>query len=530
MLTRPGLRLLHLAAPLLALLLGGVALAATSTSKVSYLSGATVYSDVGSLDGVQVGDSMQVMRGTVAIGMLKVAYVSTRRAACDTLWTRSRIAIGDDLRFTSHALPPAPAGRSDSLSAGTIQRTLIVGQPGAKARQSRIRGRIGARWLSVSSSGSQFKQPSLDLRFDGLGAGGGHVDLFVDVRNRRTIRTTGGDSRTDQLSRLYRASLVVRTIDSHRSITLGRQISSSLASVSLFDGALMKLGNDRYSIGVFSGAQPDPVDDGLSADIIETGGFFEFRNAPAAQRRYQLTIGGIASQHYGQPNRDFIFAQGSWSARSFNTSFAQEVDYNRGWKRAQGEAAFSPTSTFWIMRIMPISWMGITTGLDNRRSVRLYRDRTTPQDQFDDAYRQGAWVGGDAAILKRLRISGEARGTGDADHSLSWSGGAELYRITSHNIAVRGRYSQFAGSSVTSRLYSCGLGFDPTVRSHVEVAGGVRGTRSDPAPGWDSQTWQSVDVNFTMGARWYLNGGFERDHGGSGGAAQQMQAGVSWRF
>ena len=181
-----------LALPLLACLLAGTALADAPSAKVTYLAGAMVYADVGALDGLQTGDSVQVVRAGAPLALVKVTYLSSHRVACDTLWTRGPVALGDDVVFRPHALP-APA-------APTV--TASRPQSGATARaqlhRPRMRGRVGARWLSVDMEGTGFRQPALDLRFDGYDQGNGHVDVSFDMRNRRTFRTRAGTSTTSR--------------------------------------------------------------------------------------------------------------------------------------------------------------------------------------------------------------------------------------------------------------------------------------------------------------------------------------------
>ncbi len=524
MLIRPG-RFTTLVTALLAGVLAHAA-ALAATTKVAYLTGGTVYAEAGALDGLAPGDTVQIVRAGSTFALAKVTYVSSHRAACDTLWTHGPIAVGDDVRYAAHAAPAPDASAGDSIAGAA--------RPAARAttvrKVSKWRGRIGARWLSVESGGMSFRQPALDLRLNARGEGGGHLDLAFDMRNRRTMRSGFGNSTTEQLSRVYSASLVLRSRDAHHAISLGRQTSSSLSSVSLFDGLVVRTGNERHAFGAFSGTQPDPRDLGLSADVFESGVFAEFRSAVTSSHAYLASFGGITSQQAGQPNRDFLFALANWSAPKLSTSFTQEVDWNRGWKRAQGEPALSPTSTFWTMRVAPVAWLGVSTGFDNRRNVRLWRDHETPADQFDDAYRQGAWVGTDVDIRHRVRFTGETRGSGGADHSRSWSGGVEAYRLTALRLALRARASQFGGGNVTSRLWSGGLGVDPTPLSHLEYGGGVRETRIAPATSFEQQTWQSVTVDITIGRRWYLNGGWEHDAGGSAGASRQYTGGASWRF
>jgi hypothetical protein len=386
--------------------------------------------------------------------------------------------------------------------------------------------------LSVDASGgSRFQQPALDLRVDGTNAGAGHVDVAVDMRTRRTTRSfTGAGDQTESLSRVYRAALTVRSLDANRRVTLGRQSSPTLASISLFDGALLEWGNGRRSIGLFGGTQPSPSGLRVSREIVESGVYAEWHQRPLSARRWSASFGGVTSQDHGQPNRDFLFAQTWWYSKALNASVAQEVDVNRGWKRDAGEAALSPTSTFANLRLPVREWLALTGGYDNRRNVRLYRDRLTPETEFDDAYRQGAWYGAQSSITRHVRLATELRSNAGADHSHAWSASGELYRFAPLHATLRARASSYSGGAVESRLQSGGLGFDPLPLSHVEASGGMRSTRNPLLVTEDREYWQSIDCDLTLGRSWYVNGGWERDYGGSAGDTRQLQAGLSWRF
>ncbi len=496
----------------------------SATTKLSYLAGGSAYVDVGTADGLLPGDTLTVLRNGGAIAGLRVAFASTKRAACDTVWTRGAIAIGDDVRYAPHPAPAPPAPV-------VVDSTKHAAARKPAGQRARLRGRIGGHWLSVSTANGMFKEPGVDLRLDGYDQASGHVDLSLDLRSRRSSRSFSGlPVEVDELARVYRASMTVRSRNSHHQLTVGRQISPTLASISLFDGVLMQTGNDRHSFGAFSGTQPDPVRYSFSGDILESGLFAEWHQAPAAVRRWQVTLGGVTSQQAGQTNRDFLFTQANWVSRAVMTSFAQEIDYNRGWKRALGEPMLSPTSTFAMTRILATPWLAFTSGYDNRRSVRLYRDRLTPETQFDDAYRQGTWVGSDLELLQRIRLSGELRGTAAADHSHAWSTNAEINRLSRMHVALRGRMSRYQGQTVLSRLASGSVGLDPIPLSHLELSGGVRRTLVQPSTHEDSERWQSIDLDLSLGRRWYLNGGLERDYGGVAGETRQAQGGVSWRF
>lgn len=519
-------------------LAAGTAFAVPAVTKVTYVSGANVYVEVGALEGVRVGDTLQVWRDGALVARVRAAYVSSRRAACDTLWTAQLPRTGDEARYDSRAAEVA--ARADSVRtavalADSARRSaqLPPASPTAKSvNRQRLRGRVGARWLSVTTSdGAKFQQPSLDMRFDGHNVAAGHMDVTFDMRNRRTTRNySGGEAQTDQQARVYRAAMTVRSHDSGRKFTVGRQSSPLLASINLFDGGLLELGTSRHSVGVFSGTQPDPEKYSFSGKVLQFGGYAEWHQAPQSQQRWSYAMGAVSSQENGEPNRDFAFVQSWWFTKRFNASVTQEVDFNRGWKRALGEPALSATSTFGSLRVPVTEWATATAGYDNRRSVRLYRDRLTPETQFDDAYRQGAWFGAQFEIAKRARLNAETRGNAGSDKSRSWSGSAEIMRIAPLRTTARFRASTYDGQTVTSSLWSGGIGFDPVSQSHIEMAFGSRKTEDTFSHASDTERWESADFDWTLGRSWYVNGGWEQDHGGLSGTTRQIQGGLSWRF
>jgi hypothetical protein len=277
-------------------------------------------------------------------------------------------------------------------------------------RGTRTRGRIGASWLSVVTDGaSRFQQPALELRLDDRDRMGGHVDAALDVRGRRTVRESATGHELEQLSRVYRALMTLRSEDGRERLTLGRQSSPTLASISLFDGALAEWSGERRAAGVFAARKPDPLRYRWSGDIVEGGGFLEWHAPPRAPARWAASVGGVSSRASGELNRDFAFAQGWWFSRAVSASFAQELDVNSGWKLSAGEPPLSWTSTFATVRVPAGEHLAVQSGFDNRRNVRLWRDRDTPETEFDDRYRQGAWAGATFDVMGHVRGGSELR-------------------------------------------------------------------------------------------------------------------------
>ena len=511
--------------------------AAAATTRVTYLAGGTVYVEAGKLEGLREGDTLRVIRDGVGIAGLRVTYLSSHRASCDTFAVVQAPRVGDDVRFEPHApLPVARAGADSSGAAAASGDSPAAATAAVDTTRSRrgprpYRGRVGLRYLSIQSSNGagSVRQPALDLRFDGTGIAG-ILDLAADARSRRTswIRSDGS-VQNDGQARVYRLALGLHDEAGRYRITLGRQTSPALAAVSLFDGALLESAGQRWSAGLFSGTQPEPADLGLSTDILEYGGFAGLHSPPRATRRWRMDLGAVSSYAGGQPNRDFAFAQASLQDPRLSLSGTQEVDFNRGWKIALGEPSWSATSTFLLARVQVVEPFAVRGGFDNRRNVRLYRDRLTPETDFDDRYRQGAWGGASLELIRHLRFDGDYRVRGGADASHTWSGSMEAFRLGPVHALVRGRYSIYRSDPTESQLLTLSFGLDPIPGTHVETSGGTR-TTTDRASGIEERIeWQSVDFDLALARRWYVNGSYERDQGGVD-RTTQAYTGLSWRF
>ena len=212
-----------------------------------------------------------------------------------------------------------------------------------------LHGRVGVRYLTIRQAGGgpSYSQPSLDLRLDGSNIGGSAFGLNADIRARRTSSTLAdGATSQDHSYRVYGLALSFRPMGSPFRLTVGRQFSAPLASVSFFDGLTAEYTRPTWGIGAFGGTQPDPTSFGYATDLKEFGAYFQFRSRPGSQQRWSLTTGGIGSYQNGHPNREFLFLNGTWSSSRVSAYISQEVDYNHGWKASVGEPTLSPTSTY----------------------------------------------------------------------------------------------------------------------------------------------------------------------------------------
>ncbi|MGH7740458.1 MAG: hypothetical protein ACRENS_00385 [Candidatus Eiseniibacteriota bacterium] len=509
-------------------------------TKISYITGGTVYLESGREDGLHEGDTLSVKRGDAEIGRLKVTFLSSHRAACDTFKVATELHVGDAIKFVAHdhTLAQAPVASSgQKMVMLTSTSPAVPMAKHAKHEVSPLHGRVGARFLSVQDKGSGgnggFSQPALDVLLNGSNMSGVPIDLSLDARTRRTTTTiAGGGLTSDASTRIYRASLSLHDRLSKFRMTIGRQTSPTLASVSIFDGVLAEYGGNRYSAGLFSGTQPDPVQDNISSSIFEHGAYVEMHQRPMAMRHWSLALGGVTSTQDGQVNRDFLFTQAYYQTPNFSTSINQEVDVNRGWKRAAGEQPLTPTSTFAMARLQLSKPLSLNIGYDNRRNVRLYRDYVSPATEFDDLYRSGGWVGASLEGGPHMRLDGDfrQRGGSPADRSTAWSSGAQFMRMGFWNLTMRGRYSEYNSTTLISRLTSFGASVDPIGYMHLEGSGGTRSSiNSGFTSASENVVWYSADLDLTLARRWYVNANLEHDKGTVSDITQEY-VGLSWRF
>jgi len=503
-----------------------------SEAHISYLTTVSVYLDQGREAGLEVGNTVDLMRGGEAIAKLTVSYVSAHRAVCDVTGSAMVFGVGDLVRFVPSAKEPVPPTASETLLTETKPRRRT-----GRLREMGLSGRIGVRYLSVESrsdTGSSFSQPSLDFRLDGTNIGGSPIGLAVDVRTRRSYRTAvGGETETDGRTQVYRMAAIVQAPGSPFFLIAGRQFSSTLASVSIFDGVMGEYRGDRWSSGMFSGTQPDPTDFGISNEIREHGVYVQVHNKLNSIKKWAFTTGVIGSYQDHEVNREFVYLQTRYNHKRLSFYLAQEVDYNRGWKEEAGEDRWSDTSTFVNLGLRASNSVSFNVGYDNRRSIRLYRSLVTPETEFDDSYRKGGWVGTRVRFAKRYRVDLRFRSSGggtagDADSYTFGFGASRM--IPGLKLDFRSRSTQYTNQQVEGWLHSAGLGRSIGRRVHLELNGGLREETGLSLALQDSRlTWYGAELDVNLGRHVYLSVSGER----SEGAAEdndQIYSSLSYRF
>jgi hypothetical protein len=493
---------------------------ATVVAKVSYVSGGSVYLDAGRDQGVAPGDSALAQRAGRMIAGLLVREVTSSRAVCDTFAVAAMPQIGDVVRCRARAAaaPVAIAGAAgDSAAAGDEP------PPAPRTRRSRTwRGRVALGFLGVTpDEGGSVRQPTLDLRLDRIGR---TLNLQADVRGR----STQDDAGTDREARVYRLSAAFHDAAVRRRLVVGRQVLSSAPGAAFFDGAVAELDRGAWTIGLFGGGEPEASTFRPSFDQIQAGAFVRARRSQAG-RVWSATFGFFDARYKGDIDRDALFLDVFHVAPGRSFFFNQEVDVNPAWKRALGEAPVSATSTFLFGRQALGPALSVQAGFDNRRNVRLARDRETAETAFDDRYRQGGWTGLTWDASRWLRLDGSGRWTsGISQASRAYTGMVLLWTPRRHDLALRVRSTRTDGAT---------QGWLHVLEGEWRFAGDRRLLVRAGREAWDDaggssttiNRWKGAELQSGLGAKVYGFASGEWRDGDSGGT-MQSQFGLSWFF
>ncbi len=492
--------------------------AAPATARITYVTGTSIYLDAGRQEGINEGDTIEVMRDGQMIATLRVAYLSEHSSSCTIVGVSEPPAVGDVARYTPRAPLTGAAGAtapgevagpgSGAGAAPTATRSRFSG-PG-------LHGRAGVRYLVVRDTGNAdngYTQPSLDLRLDGEGLGGSDFDLNVDVRARQTYRNWPG-SEDQRLDRVYRLSTTYRFPDRRQRLTVGRQFAPNLEAVNIFDGALYDIDGGRWGAGFFAGTQPDPTDFGVDGTVTEYGGYYLVHSRAPEAKQWAVTLGLIDSYAEGDVNREWFYLQGRYRGPRLNGFVTSEIDYNRSWKVSEaGESTVSPTSTFATLHFRASEHVSLRAGYDNRRSVRLYQDRVTPATTFDDAYRQGGWAGASFRFGRHFGIGADARVStgGPAGRADGYSGDLAWDGVGGANFGFSLRTTRYGNDHSDGWLYTLIGGWDLGRRCRMDLSvGRVEETDTEDTALDRSDDWYGIDLNIVMGRSWFAIVSWER--------------------
>ncbi len=514
-------------------------------SNISFISGTEIYIAAGRQDGLVEGSEVVVIRGDSVVATLRVKFLASHKSDCELMQGTADLALGDKVRFHRYVAPQQIASA-----------TPIVPHARRLSGQG-LHGRIGSRYLRATTSteapgqpvGSNgFNQPSLDARLYGLAIGGTPLGLALDLRARQTTTSSAGNTTVDGHTRAYQAVLFWNAPDAKFRAAAGRQYLTYISSIGLFDGGLMELNGRHTSFGAFAGFEPDAATLDFSSTVHDYGAYMTMHNAPGGMTATAFTLGAVGSYEGSTQRREWGIVQANVSNRYLSLYLLQEIDYYRPWKLVGPNAessTFSFTSQFANVSARPKPWLSINATYDKRRNVRLIRDFTNPETNFDDAYREGYgmgvqyagrqfYLGGDwrrstgATVLDANSYTATFGANRVAPLSLGFSFRATWYQNQNDSSAVNPGAMQ-----TTGHLYSGHISADPVTLVHLDLNAGIRQEDNPVYTQLQKSSWYGLDVDVAMARQWYFSFSAlrQQDPANPGTSTlTQLYGGLTYRF
>jgi hypothetical protein len=225
---------------------------------------------------------------------------------------------------------------------------------------------------------------------------------------------------------------------------------------------------------------------------------------------------GLVGSYDGRAiNREYVALQAHVYGARFTGAFLQEIDINRDW-RALDESALGLTSTFVSLHYQAWEAIRVDAGFDTRRNVRLYRDRITPETEFDDSHRQGYWAGLRLrpftplqAGLRFRRSTGGSSGTADAATATLRARWPSFFGIVLH-----ARTTRYESPQSWGWLFAFGGGSALPGGGSMDLTWGRRDETLAHTTASDNDIdWYSLDLERRVAERWYALLSFERSSG-----------------
>lgn len=364
---------------------------AIRTGRVTYVTGTTCYTSLGSARGIGDSTLVFVVAGSDTVGVLQVDATSSASSACTVLRSTRRLREGDEVVAF---VPPTPAEQSLPPAAAAASPVEPITQSTPAGRGLRedgfdVRGRISAQVYL-----NRYDTPEYNLSQPGLvvslrGRGGDLPVSFEVYGNARTLsRGTAGlwGGTSENQSRLYRLSGGYD--DGTTIVHAGRMSPVYTSSFGSVDGLLFTHRLGEWSLGTTFGYQPDYDYRGTATDFTKFALFAAW--APPGLR-YGFVSAAYARNYFqGRLNREIAGLQTSLAVNEELSFFGNaEIDLRR---RVSGAFELSPQLVLFYGNVAwrPLPLLSIGVGGDASRPQYEYATTAgLPDSVFDRTIRGG---------------------------------------------------------------------------------------------------------------------------------------------
>jgi hypothetical protein len=435
------------------------------TVRVRQVMGSSVYLDHGRNAGLQVGQRVRIVREGLTIAELTVEYIANRSASCRVLSSTGDVAAGDlavavPMPLASPGVSPAPGAPQKETAVESSRATTapVSTQRELPARPWANRsGTLSIYWLSYQDGTAvqrDFSQLTTRASLYLRGIGGSPYEFRFRGRGRQET-TTQPDrpTETDSSNRLYEMAIVYEPEDSHYTYQLGRLAPSAYIGFQYLDGFIAEAHfNPHYGVGAFYGNRPDPATLDFSNALNSYGGFVHFRSRTPGRPLYSdMVLAAIGEYDNGNVSREYL----SWYGRQgsggdWSLYERAELDLNRDWRKITSGSSYQLSNLLFSGTYRFTKSVRVGATYDQRRRYLTFEDRNTPEELFNDMFREGfrlsAYLGPPRGVRLNLSV-GMRRREGDVKDSLTYNGSVFHTNVGGWNLYLGADYSAFTGEA-----------------------------------------------------------------------------------
>ena len=488
---------------------------------VSYISAEHVYLSGGKKQGLQTGNTAQVVRAGKVIAELRVVYTADRSASCKIVKSSAPIQPGDKvLVFVKQVEKQTPAKPS-----AVTEKAPAVQSRVKKKSSTRVSGSLSLQWyqfVDEGESGIGFAQPAIRFNLRARRLWNRDYNFQVRFRSRYYERANRPASSTvpaaEWRNRLYMLSFSYDNPAATFNFKAGRILSNAFSGIGYVDGLQLQHNINRaWHWGVFAGFQPELVYSGFQSERRKYGLYVHFVKGDYGSQRFETTISAAGEYEASTVSRELIYVQTSYS-QSGSWSFYQsmELDVNRQRRKEKTGQDVSLSSLYLSGQMWLGEGLSATLSYDNRRNYYIYEYRSLADSLFDDAFRQGLRIRVNYRFLKNYRVylSGGLRQRESEDRfTYSYSGG-----LLARNVIIP-RLSFNARAAAFSNLYNRGVTYSLRLSQYLRgghnfsLAYGANEYRLRLYDAGGLNRWARANVHIQLPLRLYLSGYYEYDWG-----------------
>ena len=490
-----------------------------------------VYVDLGTTDGLAIGDTLSVTSGASRGESLVTTYVAGRSASCQLVsrpGTTGSIAVGDAVAATLHGRggesrsQTAPTKLSFPTPRSGVMPTSSGGARAPRTREGwgRVHGSLSVDWLQTVSDNGERTTRDPRGRFEVRGR-----DLFgKNLRARASLRTgrrtSSSSSDGSSLPEVRQLWFDYHDEPSNVGVRGGRLLVAEAGSFAYLDGGAVNYAPvSHLDLGLYAGRQPEWVDRSAKGDVYIVGGAARL---PMERVRSSLLVSLLREIRQQDRNRDWAYVEARsepfttlrlYARTQFQLTKRDEserlpsesdpefdpTDYDvfRSYleSRLSVSARYRPADEFW--------W---SLSYDESSLLSEYEGTTTTEDRFDRSARNG-WrttLSLEPAEFWRTQLGGSWREGESQDDRWSVNGYVQRQRLVSWPLDL----------TVQMRVFDAGYskGSTPSVElEHIsphgyslELRGGMHIYEATGSTDARSDQWVRISSSVSLPSRFRI--------------------------